>query len=194
MTEYDDVAKCKLVLDLSTEQLESIENNGTSDAKAGRLFGDMNDADDLTEEPKAKLNNQTVTALNEIIVSLKNKPVDPVLLDKILNGTIEAPSSLMERFGTLFFFLVKSQIHVGKGNNGTPVNAYQVGYPLRDTLEKLQQHRLCYDPEMDIDQKGIIIKGDEFDSELPIYDFMFDEDEAITKCFWYILKMISDVI
>ena len=114
MTEYDDVAKCKLVLDLSTEQLESIENNGTSDAKAGRLFGDMNDADDLTEEPKAKLNNQTVTALNEIIVSLKNKPVDPVLLDKILNGTIKAPSSLMERFGTLFFSLVKSQINVGK--------------------------------------------------------------------------------
>jgi hypothetical protein len=180
-------ASQRVALGLTAEQLEDIVVHGQRDVAAGHIFGELYEDNELAE-----LNNGTVTVLNILIADLKANPIDISEIDGMINGE---DSAFMERFGDIFFHLVETQIYVQEGENGIPPNAYKVGHPLRGALEKLEQHQLREHPGCEI-ANGVFTKGPlgVDDEDWPVYDFMFDEDLDIVKCFWYIVKLISLVI
>lgn len=184
------IAIKRVDLALSTEQLNNIAINGQREAAAGNIYGDQL----YNPHENVKLNNATVHVLNTLIGNLHANPIDATIIDGIINGTIDA-TPMQQRFGDIFFQLALSQIYVQNGKNGTPTNAYSIGYPLRDALEKLQQHKI-HEREYVGSQvwNGQFIEGSLAGQNLPVYDFMFDEDSDITDCFWYIVKMICMVI
>jgi hypothetical protein len=191
MTTSPVTATKRIQLALTNEQLTQIVVHGQRDLAAGRIFGDEEyDNDDHTEF--GKLNNATVKVLNILIANLTANPIEMCDIDRAIAGN---DVSLMKRFGDIFFYLVETQIYTQHGENGIPSNAYEIRYPLRDALEKLEQHKLREFPETKI-ANGLFTQGPLFeeDEEWPVYDFMFDEDLDIVKCFWYIVKLISLVI
>jgi hypothetical protein len=193
MTTLNVTAPERVELALTNEQLTRIILHGRNDLANGRIFGDGDyDNDDNSEY--GKLNNGTAKVLNNLIADLKAKPVDIAKIDRMIMGGND--SSLMERFGDLFFYLTETQIYTQQGENGVPSDAYEIRYPLRDALEKLEQHKLRDYPDTKI-VNGLFAEGSDMfeqDEEWPVYDFMFDEDPDIVNCFWYIVKLISLVI
>jgi hypothetical protein len=185
-------ATTKVELKLTTDQLSKIMAYGKTDMTAGRVFGDEEYDNDDPDEHK-KLDNATVTILNNLIVSLEANPIELRTIDQAIVGNDTV--LLMKRFGDIFFYLAETQIYTQHGENGIPPDAYEIGYPLRDALEKLEQHKLRDFHGTKINN-GAFIEGPLFDEdeEWPVYDFMFDEDLEIVKCFWYIVKLISLVI
>lgn len=179
----------KLNLDLTAQQLATIARNGQMEAKNGTVYGD---ADDYNDEDTKTLDNRTVKVLNTIIANLRANPIPVETINSILTGTTDIP--LMERFGTMYFELAESQIYTPQDDNGIPPDPYIVSYPLRNILDKLEQHKSRYDPGILI-ADGIIIDGVATpEDELPIYDYMFDEDDNVNDCFWYTIKMLVLVL
>jgi hypothetical protein len=182
----------RIELMLTSEQLNRIVMYGQRDVTAGRIYGDESyDNDDVDEY--AELNNGTVKILNILIADLKANPITITKIDRMIRDGTDV--SLMKRFGDIFFGLTETQIYTQNGENGIPIDAYKIGYPLRDALEKLEQHKLRDYWGTKISD-GLFIEGQlfEYDPEWPVYDFMFDEDADIVNCFWYIVKLISLVI
>lgn len=174
---------------LTAQQLNTITINGQHDATNGHVFGDQLYNNDET----GLLNNATVMILNELIANLIANPIDITSVDRMLTNQ-EPDITLMERFGDIFFHLVETQIYEQRNKNGIPPNAYCIGYPLRDALEKLEQHKIRDFVGNKI-ANGFFIEGPlADDDDLPVWDFMFDDDPDIIDCFWYIVKMISLVI
>jgi hypothetical protein len=191
MATLNTTAIMKVKLELTTEQLNKIVAYGKTDLAAGRIFGDE-EYDNNDHDEHKKLDNATVKILNSLIANLKANPIGIPKLDQAINGN---DILLMKRFGDIFFYLAETQIYTQHGENGIPSNAYEIGYPLRDALEKLEQHKLRDFHGTKI-ANGNFTEGPLFeeDEEWPVYDFMFDEDLEIVKCFWYIVKLISLVI
>jgi hypothetical protein len=194
MTTLPVVTVARVELTLDNEQLNRIATQGKRDLANGRIFGDEEyDNDDSTEY--GELNNGTTKVLNALIANLKDNPIPIARIEKMINGNGN-DVSLMKRFGDLFFLLTETQIYTQNGENGIPSGAYKISYPLRDALEKLEQHKLREWPGTTI-ANGFFTEGCDLfeqDEEWPVYDFMFDEDPAIVDCFWYIVKLISLVI
>ena len=190
MAPVGNVATGRVDLALTTEQLNMIAINGQRDAAAGRVVGDQ------LYGPKehGKLDNATVRVLNTLISNLRADPIDAGTIDGIINGTTDS-THMHERFGDIFFYLAETQIYAQKGEDGKSADAYSVGYPLRDALEKLEQHKIRESDYVGTKiWNGEFIKGPLAGEDLPVWDFMFDDDDEIINSFWYIIKMISLVI
>ena len=173
---------------LTAQQLNTITLNGQRDATNGRVFGDRLYDNNET----GLLDNATVKILNDLTANLIANPIDVATIDRMITDQ-EPDTELMERFGDILFYLVEAQIYEQHNKNGIPANAYSVGYPLRDALEKLEQHKIRDFVGNKIDN-GLFVEGPLAHDDLPVWDFMFDDDSDVIDCFWYIVKMISLVI
>jgi len=174
-------------LSLTITQLALIEMLGNIDAfeRNGESYGaDNNDYDDFDRKV---IDDITASILNKIITSLTQNPVPIGHLDELLTPGMERSddNNVMQRFGDVFQELV---VHLMDGRKVTHTTSTTVGYPLRNCLDKLLEHKV---------QNGTwddIYGGEDPDYATPLWDFVFDDDDDIIHSFFYMLKMFSKVI
>ena len=191
------MANTKETLFLSFDELAKLELMANIEAHEGKAHG-MHSSEYGAHERK-KLDNRTVRILNKFIERIRYSSIDQTHLDVLLerglvmcvSPTFTHERAIAERFSELFYDLVMAQILTPHGEDGVPANnPITVGYPLRNLLDAFQNHRLCEEPDLKI-VEGITLDHHE---EIHLWEYMVNEDEDISRCFWYFLKLTSRAV
>jgi len=174
-------------LSLTITQLALIEMLGNIDAyeRNGENYGaDNSDYDDFDRKV---IDDITARILNKIITSLTQDPVPIDYFDELLTPGMERSpnNNVKQRFGDVFHELV---VHLMDGRKVTHTTSTTVGYPLRNCLDKLLEHKV---------QNGTwddIYGGEDPDRAVPRWDFVFDDDIDVIDSFVYMLQMFTSVL
>jgi hypothetical protein len=174
-------------LSLTQPQLALIEMLGNTEAyeRDGEYYGAENS--DYDDFDRKVIDDITARILNKIITSLTQNPVPINYFDELLTPGMErsANNNVKQRFGDVFHELV---VHLMDGPKVTHATSTTVGYPIRNCLDKLLEHKI---------QNGTwdALYGEEDpDYATPRWDFVFDDDSDVIDSFVYMLKMFTIVL
>ena len=195
------MAKVTEPLKFPHQWLTEIEDIAREYEQIGIKIEDDDEDDDGDRTTTIPLANRTIRVLNDIATNLQEKPLttsEILVLDRmIVVGDIITGNTkslcLAKRFGKIYHDLAYDQIYTHKGNDGIPPLPFTANYPLKSALPKFERHQLREHPDTRVNENGIVTEGfiKGVDDDFPIFDFMFDEDEALNRAFLLIVKFFA---